>query len=61
MGYRIRMVPEVAGWLGQLRDADPSTAAPTSRPKSGPGCRSSALSSPTCAISTPTCGPRKSG
>jgi hypothetical protein len=23
MGYRIRMVPEVAGWLGQLRDADP--------------------------------------
>lgn len=26
MGYRIRMVPEVAGWLGQLRDADPGTA-----------------------------------
>jgi hypothetical protein len=20
MGYRIRMAPEVAGWLGQLRD-----------------------------------------
>ena len=26
MGYRIRMVPEVAGWLGQLRDADPGIA-----------------------------------
>ena len=26
MGYRIRMVPEVAGWLGQLRDDDPGTA-----------------------------------
>ena len=26
MGYRIRMAPEVAGWLGQLRDADPGTA-----------------------------------
>jgi len=26
MGYRIRIVPEVAGWLGQLRDADPGTA-----------------------------------
>lgn len=27
MGYRIRMALEVAGWLGQLRDADPGTAA----------------------------------
>ena len=26
MGYRIRMAPEVAGWLGQLRDTDPGTA-----------------------------------
>jgi hypothetical protein len=26
MGYRIRMVPEIAGWLGQLRDDDPGTA-----------------------------------
>jgi len=26
MGYRIRMAPEVAGWLGQLRDVDPGTA-----------------------------------
>jgi hypothetical protein len=26
MGDRIRLVPEVAGWLGQLRDADPGTA-----------------------------------
>ena len=26
MGYRIRMVPEVAGRLGQLRAADPGTA-----------------------------------
>jgi hypothetical protein len=26
MGYRIRMVAEVAGWLGRLREADPDTA-----------------------------------
>jgi hypothetical protein len=26
MGYRIRMVAEVAGWLGRLREADPGTA-----------------------------------
>lgn len=26
MGYRIQMAPEVAGWLSQLRDADPGTA-----------------------------------
>jgi hypothetical protein len=26
MAYRIRMVPEVAGWLSQLRDSDPGTA-----------------------------------
>jgi hypothetical protein len=26
MAYRIRKVPEVAGWLSQLRDSDPGTA-----------------------------------
>ena len=26
MSYRIRMVAEVAGWLSQLREADPGTA-----------------------------------
>ncbi len=37
MGYRIRMVPEVAGCPGQLRDADPGTAGVVDEANPGPG------------------------
>jgi hypothetical protein len=37
MGYRIRMVAEVAGWLGRLREADPGTAGLVERDQGGTG------------------------
>jgi hypothetical protein len=53
MGYRIRMAPEVAGWLGQLRDTDPGTAGVVDEAVSALRDQGASLGPPNATGSTP--------